>query len=371
MLNKLQIKKSLRQLVPFVFSLIIHLSIFITITFNNKHQEEYFQVQIVDLSKINVPTNKNDKANFISETDNKTEKETKKLSQDQIQSEININSESTTNLDKSVQKKAVEKTDPQNKVSERKPEKKAAQKQEQETVKKTVKKDEQKKEQKQDIGSKTTNPKDNSSSKLQEDKIKNKFNDNQDNNKNTDQRDSMDQNEGFVPLDQLNQQSPKSSFKLPNINSYKPFQFNYGSSDYLPNVQDGEFTILNSKANQYAVFVRRVGERVFNTLRNSSWSSLSRSDIQNILDFAVIRATMNSSGRMKNLRIIHPSGSINFDYMLQGSLNKSFWDHNPPEDLIQKEGEINFIFKSKTWSVGANNAQMREQRWLLLGIELE
>ena len=44
---------------------------------------------------------------------------------------------------------------------------------------------------------------------------------------------------------------------------------NSGSTDYLPNLPDGDITLLNTKADHFAVFVRRVAARVFAALRSS------------------------------------------------------------------------------------------------------
>ena len=49
-----------------------------------------------------------------------------------------------------------------------------------------------------------------------------------------------------------------------------------GSADYLPNVRQGDITLLNTKADRFAPFVRRVGMRVFQTFSMEFKHSLSR-----------------------------------------------------------------------------------------------
>jgi hypothetical protein len=51
-----------------------------------------------------------------------------------------------------------------------------------------------------------------------------------------------------------------------------------GSNDYLPNVQDGDITLLNAKADKFAVFVRRVAIRIFNLLKQYGWEYLRASE---------------------------------------------------------------------------------------------
>src|SRR5690606_20546577 len=52
-----------------------------------------------------------------------------------------------------------------------------------------------------------------------------------------------------------------------------------GAPDHLPSLPDGDITLLNTKANQFAVFVRRVATQVFGELRLTGWESLLASDI--------------------------------------------------------------------------------------------
>jgi len=142
-----------------------------------------------------------------------------------------------------------------------------------------------------------------------------------------------------------------------------------GDSDFLPNIPDGEITLLNAKANKYAVFVRRVAIQVFGQLRKSSWSRLPFEEVLRLQDFAVVEATMSREGKLLKVEIKDSSGSLTFDRLVKDSAAHGTWDQNPPKGVIADDGNIHFIFEARTWARGARDG-MVEQRWLLLGTGL-
>jgi hypothetical protein len=78
-----------------------------------------------------------------------------------------------------------------------------------------------------------------------------------------------------------------------------------GTQDYLPQIREGRFTLLNAKADLYAPFVRRVGMRVFQLFSRSF-----RRQIRSI-----------------------------------------FFDENPPAKAVAEDGNIHFVFslESAVW----------------------
>lgn len=168
-----------------------------------------------------------------------------------------------------------------------------------------------------------------------------------------------------------------------NLVNYEPFSRPYGSdakftrsagsSMYLPNIQDGDMTLLNTKAEYFAVFVRRVATRVFSKLRQSGWESLSRHDINIINSYAKIEAKMSKSGDIISLDLISSSGSVNFDNVLKNAIKTSAKDSNPPKNAVLQDGFIYFIFQAKSWSRNgvSQNGTIGEQRWLLLSTGLK
>lgn len=148
----------------------------------------------------------------------------------------------------------------------------------------------------------------------------------------------------------------------------------FGSNDFLPDLPDGDITLLNAKANKFAVFVQRVATRVFSALRASGWGSLSQSDIRAIRTFSSIRAVLSPEGTLLRVVLETPSGSRSFDMVLEISIKNGASDPHPPEGARAEDGNIHFIFKAKSWSQvapsrGGNG--IAERRWLLLATGLE
>jgi hypothetical protein len=147
-----------------------------------------------------------------------------------------------------------------------------------------------------------------------------------------------------------------------------------GISDHLPNLPDGDITLLNAKANIYASFVRRVAVQVFTQLRSQGWENLSAMQIRQMSGFATVEAVLSMDGKFIRARLIESSGSDAFDQVLHTSASKGTGDPNPPPGAQAKDGLIHFIFKARSWSqIGMNRRSGApvEQRWLLLATGLE
>lgn len=170
----------------------------------------------------------------------------------------------------------------------------------------------------------------------------------------------------------------------PSISQYKAFSRPPGSgaaflgsgglSDYLPNLPDGDITLLNAKASQYAGFVRRVAVQVFAQLRTRGWENLSASEVRRIGDFTTVEAILSKDGKLQEVRLVESSGSIAFDTVLGDATKAGAKDPNPPPGAVASDGRIHFIFKARSWSsTSANprNGALRESRWLLLATGLE
>lgn len=146
-----------------------------------------------------------------------------------------------------------------------------------------------------------------------------------------------------------------------------------GSPDYLPELPDGDLTLLNTKASQYAVFVRRVATRVFGEMRQSGWDFLRASDIIAISDMATVEITMDLSGNLDSIALTESSGSSRFDGVLREAVRKGAGDKNPPPSAALSDGKIHFVFKSRSWvrPIVTRAGTPSEQRWLLLGTGLK
>ena len=147
-----------------------------------------------------------------------------------------------------------------------------------------------------------------------------------------------------------------------------------GSRDYLPDIPDGEVTLLNTKANKYAVFVRRVASQVFANLRGSGWSSLSAADIRAINQDGVFEAVLSPKGVLLSVQLTTSSESRRFDQVLRTAIQKGAKDPNPPAGAEAEDGNVHFIFQARSWvqiQPNARNGGMNERRWLMLGTGLE
>ncbi len=178
--------------------------------------------------------------------------------------------------------------------------------------------------------------------------------------------------------------APSSSNSTPDLSNYAAFSRPPGSgatfvgsggvSDHLPNLPDGDITLLNAKANTYAGFVRRVAVQVFGQLRSQGWEKLSMNEVRRIGDFATIEAVLSPEGRFMTMHLIEGSGSAAFDSVVKLSVSGGARDPNPPEGARASDGNIHFIFKARSWSsVGVNprSGGASEHRWLLLATGLE
>lgn len=147
-----------------------------------------------------------------------------------------------------------------------------------------------------------------------------------------------------------------------------------GSQDYLPDIPDGEVTLLNTKANKYAVFVRRVASQVFANLRGAGWRSLSASDIRAISKESIFEAVLSPKGEFISLSLTSSSESKRFDQVLQQAIKNGAKDPNPPKGAEADDGNIHFIFQARSWVQFQPNPRTgtpNERRWLLLGTGLE
>jgi TonB family protein len=146
-----------------------------------------------------------------------------------------------------------------------------------------------------------------------------------------------------------------------------------GSNDYLPHLPDGDITFLNTKASLHAVFVRRVATQVFSEMRKVGWEGLRSGDINSIDSYCTVHAILSAEGKLLSVKSEETSGSTRFDGVLLKAVSNAARDPNPPKGALAEDGNIHFIFKSKSWSRFANNARTGapfEQRWLLLSTGL-
>lgn len=147
-----------------------------------------------------------------------------------------------------------------------------------------------------------------------------------------------------------------------------------GLADHLPGLPDGDITLLNTKAEKYAVFVRRVATQVFYQIKLQGWDILRAGDIHNAKEFTEVRAVLSPQGRLIHARIERRSGSRRFDETIQSSVERGARDPHPPPDAAGPDGNYHFVFQARSWAQVASDPRTgfpAERRWLLLRTGLE
>ncbi len=144
---------------------------------------------------------------------------------------------------------------------------------------------------------------------------------------------------------------------------------NRGTLDNLPDIQRGAVTLLNTKANSFAPFVRRVGERVFQHLIIRQ----RRLEVQQILSAqspVLMRAILDARGKLKSVRIDGQSGSALMDDTLSDALNTAAFDNNPPQAAANANGEFEFVFQAqlRAYQPGPGGTAGRVESRLSVGL---
>jgi len=142
-----------------------------------------------------------------------------------------------------------------------------------------------------------------------------------------------------------------------------------GTLDNLPDIQRGAVTLLNTKANSFAPFVRRVGERVFQHLIIRQ----RRLEIQQILSAqspVQMRAILDARGKLKSVQIDGQSGSALMDDTLSDALNTAAFDNNPPQAAANANGEYEFLFHAqlRAYQPGPGGSPGRVESRLSVGL---
>jgi len=120
-----------------------------------------------------------------------------------------------------------------------------------------------------------------------------------------------------------------------------------GSFDHLPDVAAGQLTMLNTKADRFAPFVRRVGTRVFQNLLIYQRRDLDAPDILAATQLVTVRAILDESGKLDSLEVVDRSGSPAMDRTLVEALRQAAFDPNPPVGAANLDGKFEFIFQAQ------------------------
>jgi TonB family protein len=120
-----------------------------------------------------------------------------------------------------------------------------------------------------------------------------------------------------------------------------------GTFDDLPEVAAGNLTMLNTKADRFAPFVRRVGTRVFQNLLIYQRRDLDVPEILAANRIVTVKALLDRKGRLKDLEVVDRSGSHAVDETLVDALREAAFDQNPPGEAANENGEFEFVFQAQ------------------------
>ena len=145
--------------------------------------------------------------------------------------------------------------------------------------------------------------------------------------------------------------SPKSD-RLRSGQAWMPRSEITGTLDFLPDVQPGDITLLNTKAERFAPFVRRVALRVFQNLLISLRRQITT--IPHSTEEAVtMEAVMSRDGEMVGTKIAERSSRVALasDRLLQQACIDGFFDRNPPAGAEASDGQIHFVLRTHVISI--------------------
>lgn len=140
-----------------------------------------------------------------------------------------------------------------------------------------------------------------------------------------------------------------------------------GTLDYLPEIRQGKFTLLNTKADLFAPFVRRVGMRIFQTFSMDFKRRIFGGDVPQGKEQLEIEAVMSRDGRRLQVWLKKRDGNLSADRTLLATLNESiFFDENPPSGAVAADGHIHFVFAldASVWFQPSENGMQPGAQWV-------
>jgi hypothetical protein len=119
-----------------------------------------------------------------------------------------------------------------------------------------------------------------------------------------------------------------------------------GISDFLPGIKEGSITLLNTKAERFAPFVRRVAGRVFQHLDIRLRQTVRGGVVSGGHEYAVVEAVMSKAGRLVSAKVVErqSNSSLAADRILLSVTEPdTFFDANPPAGAEGNDGNIHFL----------------------------
>ncbi len=124
------------------------------------------------------------------------------------------------------------------------------------------------------------------------------------------------------------------------------FSLRPGTADFLPGIREGNVTLLNTKAERFAPFVRRVATRVFQHLDIRLRQAARAGNASAGREYAVVEAVMDREGRLVQARVVERQSTSTFGadrILLSTTTPETFFDANPPAGAEGSDGYIHFL----------------------------
>jgi hypothetical protein len=140
-----------------------------------------------------------------------------------------------------------------------------------------------------------------------------------------------------------------------------------GTLDYLPEIRQGKFTLLNTKADLFAPFVRRVGMRIFQSFSMDFKRRIFGGDVPQGKERLEIEAVMSKDGRRLTVNLKKRSGNLSADRTLLATLSDEiFFDENPPPGAAAADGRIHFVFAldAAVWFQATEQGMQPGAQWV-------
>ncbi|MCX8073289.1 MAG: hypothetical protein N3C12_12680 [Candidatus Binatia bacterium] len=124
------------------------------------------------------------------------------------------------------------------------------------------------------------------------------------------------------------------------------FSVQPGTADFLPGIREGNITLLNTKAERFAPFVRRVAARVFQHLDIRLRQTARAGNASAGREYAIVEAIMDRQGQLVRARVVERQSTSTFGadrVLLSVTTPDTFFDANPPPGAEASDGYIHFL----------------------------
>lgn len=160
-------------------------------------------------------------------------------------------------------------------------------------------------------------------------------------------------NQKFVGKKEKNQDKPSEVSDGPN---FMPISKQGASQEErqstvnfsVPNLQKGEFTFLNSDFSTYASFYNRITPKIMynwgNNIEDVAMFPHMREKLRQKLRWVTrVELILNRKGDVRDVVIIHSSGSTELDQAIHEALTKAGPYLNPPTGMIEADGNVHIL----------------------------